>query len=486
MINSLLIPNSYPTRCVVEGPLAEIQAHVPQTEIGEGYATTGETIFWHHGAWHTTGGGSSSPATATTAGVVKTGPGNSTLTDGTLQTPTSLGRPLRLATFGSSIATPNTNVPEWDIENLIIPIPGSGTLGRIMSCLGAPSLYLGRHYLVGVGGIGGQTTALMIARSYATPSTTRKSMMDIISKRPDVILLMGGEINDIAGTASGANVSAVAAASFATAYELIQMATSRGIHVIDMGVYGYSGGGLGDIPTVQAVAVAINNLCAAIKDPHYHYWSPEGIMGTAGGYYPQNTLDGIHPSALGAYLAGKEQKRIIDALFAPSLSYSSILYDGSVDWGTPTSGVPGYCTFTPSMTVSTKTSDPNGMIINGTVASVGQGFAFKVNTLATAFSGLSAGDHILADVAIDLFDGSGNPIDANIDAYFVLLDTTNANTLLLGSTASGGNGKYVATISANMPQNAPIGSTSYFYIQVKPFNTGSVVINLRPVLFYKP
>jgi len=49
---SISVQNAFPMRCIVEGTLSEIQAHVPTTELGEGYAVTGEILCWHHGAWH--------------------------------------------------------------------------------------------------------------------------------------------------------------------------------------------------------------------------------------------------------------------------------------------------------------------------------------------------------------------------------------------------------------------------------------------------
>jgi len=64
-IASLRVPDSFPTRCIVEGTLLEIQAHVPTTELGEGYAVTGEILSWHHGAWHASSGGSVSAPLAT-------------------------------------------------------------------------------------------------------------------------------------------------------------------------------------------------------------------------------------------------------------------------------------------------------------------------------------------------------------------------------------------------------------------------------------
>lgn len=55
-MNSILVPGAFPTRCIVEGTLAEIQANVPQTELAEGYASTGERLHWYKGAWHFAGG----------------------------------------------------------------------------------------------------------------------------------------------------------------------------------------------------------------------------------------------------------------------------------------------------------------------------------------------------------------------------------------------------------------------------------------------
>lgn len=54
---STLVKDAFPTRCIVQGDLVDIENHTPKTELGEGYAVTGEVLSWHHGAWHVLFGG---------------------------------------------------------------------------------------------------------------------------------------------------------------------------------------------------------------------------------------------------------------------------------------------------------------------------------------------------------------------------------------------------------------------------------------------
>lgn len=398
--------------------------------------------------------------------------------------PTILSRHLRICTFGSSLATPNANVAEWDIENLNIAIPASGFLPRTMSPLGAPSLYMGRNYLVGVGGIGGNNSADMLARSIATPSSSRKSVTDIISKKPDIVLMMGGTINDIKGTIAGSDVEAVASSSFGKHEKVVNMFTSQGTYVIDMGVYGYSGGGSGDTATIQAVAVSVNNKCKSISSPYYRLWDVDGVMGENGGFYPANTTDGVHLSSLGAFVAGLQQKKIIDKLFRVICGFGVVLYDGAVDWGTPTSGVPANCSITPSMSSVVKVSDVEALTVTGSVDALGQGFTFKMNKVKDALNLLSPGDKFFVDVNIYATDNSGNEIDCFVDAICILFDSGNVGYLSLGQSGGAIRGQSRMTITGRVPSNAPLGASSYVQVVVKPFTPGFCKIKLSPIMVY--
>jgi ABC-type Fe3+-hydroxamate transport system substrate-binding protein len=100
---------------------------------------------------------------------------------------------LRVATFGdstanaSSLATQDISLFQANLNGHQLIAPNKYQL----------SFYYPAAYLVGNGGVGGETPLSMRHRDVEPVSTQRKSTEDIIALKPQVILFRGGSINDL-------------------------------------------------------------------------------------------------------------------------------------------------------------------------------------------------------------------------------------------------------------------------------------------------
>lgn len=230
---------------------------------------------------------------------------------------TSLKRvnPVRVATIGDSTADVNGTA-----HDISLFTAASGSIGPEKYQLS--SLYP-QAYLVGNGGIGGQTTTQILARDATATSTTRKAIQDIINLRPDVVLLRGGSINNISGA-----ISATAAALIATAYaehcQIINKFLSAGIPVLDSGIYGYSGSGT-EPATVRAALMTLEGMFdsyAAQFPGRVFRPSWTGILRDSTGAYLPNVVladgQGVHLSFFGQYLASQWEASVLTQLFGAS------------------------------------------------------------------------------------------------------------------------------------------------------------------------
>ena len=232
--------------------------------------------------------------------------------------------PVRVATFGDSTASfyaPSTQ----DSSLISAPFPASGntTQFNIITDRIALQVFYPVAYLVGSGGISGQTTTQMLARDALAGSTTRKAISDIIDLKPDVVLLRGGSINDLLGITSGTLAAAVTS-TYNNHILIIQRFIAAGIPVIDSGLYGYSGGGATDIASTKSAILQLNILFATYAQSfpgRVFFINYTNLLSDNTGTYLSNvTSDGTHLSTQGEYISGRQEASIVTSLFGKSSS----------------------------------------------------------------------------------------------------------------------------------------------------------------------
>jgi hypothetical protein len=229
--------------------------------------------------------------------------------------------PIRVATFGDSTAN-LTSQAGHDLTVLTGVFPGSGTtvLGINNDKFALPMFYP-QVYLVGNGGISGQSTATMIARDTLAASATRKAITDIINLKPDVVLLRGGSINDITTVTAG-TLAATVTATYNNHVTIINRLLSAGIVVVDSGIYGYSGAGATDVVSTKSAITQLNTLFAAFAAtlPNrviFLDWIGT-IADNTGTYLTGMSNDGTHLSQWAALIAGQAEANALVPLFGVS------------------------------------------------------------------------------------------------------------------------------------------------------------------------
>lgn len=231
--------------------------------------------------------------------------------------------PLRVATFGDSTANFNGMAGhDNSILTAAFPATGFASISMAADKINITQQY-SLAYLVGNGGINGQTTTQMLARDTLAASSTRRSISDIIDLKPDVILLRGGSINDITAVTSG-TVAATVTSTYNNHIQIIQRFLSAGIPVVDSGIYGYSAGAAADPVSTRSALLQLNTLFAsyAATMPGRVIFIPwTGVVSDGTGAYLTNTsTDGIHLNIQGAILAGKQEAIALTSLFGKSIA----------------------------------------------------------------------------------------------------------------------------------------------------------------------
>lgn len=219
--------------------------------------------------------------------------------------------PLRIATFGDSTGdyfalNDNTDVSAWDYEFTA----GTQQVTRQQSKTLVAALY-GQAFMIANGGIGGQSTSAMIARSSGGASATRKAMEDIIALAPDVVLLRAG-INDLKGLET-------AAATFGRMKTIIDTFADAGIWVVCTGLYGYDEAA--DQVAIRAALVSLNAMLAAYSRSKYEYIETSGVThdGT-GAFISGMDADDLHLSNKGGLAIAKRENTVLRGLFGQPAS----------------------------------------------------------------------------------------------------------------------------------------------------------------------
>ncbi|MEE9444622.1 MAG: SGNH/GDSL hydrolase family protein [Cocleimonas sp.] len=240
---------------------------------------------------------------------------------------------LRIATFGDSTA--NVSSVKHNVQVFNADLDSNTPEQGLDSRKYLISLYYPAAYLVGNGGISGDTTATMIARDELPASATRKATEDIIALKPQVVLFRGGSINDLQAitedTTPAESVSLVNAI-YAKHISLVEKFTIANIAVLDAGILGYSnskveGFGHTDPDKVRAALVALNVKFKTYAEDQTHdkvtFVDLVGVVSdSAGKYLPNMTYDGVHLSLQGGLAVAKEEAALIKNIFGESSSSS--------------------------------------------------------------------------------------------------------------------------------------------------------------------
>lgn len=227
---------------------------------------------------------------------------------------------LRIATFGDSTADLGTGTlyPSQDLSYVTSAFPVSGATTISYSSYRAfVNYFYKKAHLVFAGGISGQTTTQMLARDSLTPSITRRSITDALNLYPDVVILRGGSINDIAN-----GTSITMPGLIATAYEnhvtIINRFNSAGVKVIDEGIFAYDVPG-SSLSVVHDAIITLNQMFrdyAETTNGQTVFLSADNIITNGRGSYLTNmSPDNVHPNTNASYLLAQLEANVLRSIF---------------------------------------------------------------------------------------------------------------------------------------------------------------------------
>ena len=236
---------------------------------------------------------------------------------------------LRVATFGDSTANASS-LKSQDISLFQAKLLGHQIIESRKYQL---SFYYPTAYLVGNGGIGGETTLSMLHRDNKPLSTHRKSTEDIIALKPQVILFRGGSINDLPHV-SESNRDLIVNETYKNHISLVERFTDARIPVLDSGVFGYSfpkggkavgGYSKADPTQVKLALTQLNKKFRAYAKTHnkVYFIDPLGtVSDSRGKYFSKMTEDGIHLSLLGSLAMAQKEAQVVTKIFGKSAEKS--------------------------------------------------------------------------------------------------------------------------------------------------------------------
>jgi len=377
----------------------------------------------------------------------------------------SMNRLPRGATFGDSTADcggPSGTNGISDIEYCITSA-GVQSNGNI-TVKGCPLFTKRRFNLVANCGRVGETTTQMLARSSIAYSNIRKSIEDVIAKKPDFVMFHGGSINDITSFDSS-----TPSASFSDVsnrhIKIVKRFLNAGVPVIDTGIYGYDGKGgveATKLAAIRAGIVQINSEISA-EASKYKQWmfvSSEGVVSTSGAYIAGMTDDGTHLSTSGANAIGAAMATEYDKLFVclgTSAEQFTTVYSGAT-WANGTQPTDSPYVGPTGINVGTQTCTPQLWSIPFDVTAATNEL-LVLWTSIKALLGVVAGDSLMLQIMVTVKkDGSLFP--ANISTRCWIYDTVshlNAIQHLYASNAYVDQQFYATVAQASMGANTRIG-----------------------------
>ena len=311
---------------------------------------------------------------------------------------TILNRPIRIATFGDSTATIGTPT------NLMrIPYPESGSYNGYIA-VNLFAINAMRPLLVCNGGIGGEKTNQMLARSGQVYSSARRAIKDVVDFAPDVVIFMGVSINDVMTYVLSDYDQSVVDAIYNRHKQIADEFISLGVPVVDVGCYGYSAAVSEALLASRRAAISsINSKALNDQRASYLYVPMDGVTHDAGAFKSGYSADGVHPNRVGAYYASTPIINAIHKFFKPS-RFGALLNDWHYDFANATSNMPIGYSETYNITGLSKVCSIDGL--NITLTSDGTQQYKLTFPIKTYIAGFSAGKKVLCSVDVECV---GNP-----------------------------------------------------------------------------
>lgn len=397
--------------------------------------------------------------------------------------PIVLDRYLRIATFGDSTADfggPGTT----DTEKMYIAFPGSGFSEFGCWQSKATLAWWQPSMMVASGGGGGQTTQQFLDRGKNAYSSTRKAMQDVLRKRPDVVLMHGGSINDYAGF-SASTPQATIDAVVSRHRQCVEFFTGAGIHVIDSGTYGYSVAG----PNLSAICSIIVQTNAAIKamasqNPLWHFVDVSGVLHDGTGLYKAGvSMDNVHLNDLGGFLLGRLEKQVLDQLFVGGTS-GEIIWDQQADYANYDANGPvnhslGYG----GLTVNSRTVEAGRYVVSVTVTGYeNSDCTMWLDSAPTkALAAVQAGDALIFEGYIAVKDANGSEVVGLVTGNRIRIhDVTNSVSVIYDRYHGRTTGGWFSRQFSSPVAAASMGSSTQFNVGIKFPANGTYTVEFRP------
>lgn len=244
---------------------------------------------------------------------------------------------LVLSSFGNSIDNMgNASITTTnDFTSFTSPLPGTSTNitanGVVANMI--TGLYPMRR---GVNcGVDGRTVATMLTDEQAASSTTSRKVLDTVNAAPDVVMFVGGAINDL--TAATYTAGVISESSYQTIVanlktEISYLISTLARLIIFCPALGYSTGlsGISGSPPansnsgagVRNAIIRLNNemraWCASLNASNLQCINPVGLScDSTGAFFPGyvRTTDGVHPDYWGVYNICRGLENLLTAYF---------------------------------------------------------------------------------------------------------------------------------------------------------------------------
>ena len=369
-------------------------------------------------------------------------------------------KPLRVVTFGDSTANAGggagaLSTPEnqdWRFASVNNWQSGTVLEYNIANRWFTYAFYP-QVYLVGNGGIDGQTTAQLLARDTLTASSTRYAITDMLNLAPDVVLFRGGSVNDLT-TVTSATLASTVASTYANHISIINRFASENVFVIDSGNFGWSASAT-DIVQTRAAIVQLNTMFAAYAAANpskVTFINPVGVIAdSTGAFLPNMAQDGIHPNFNAMYLWSQLEASALAAIFGTS---SNCRYLGTNVYPDPfflTTTNQSYGTVSNSVSIAVTNgtrSNAKIQVINNQIFQTcdftSNGAGNLVATIQPTFNPSATGPMGIQP---------GDIWGIELDVYYANIGTGNLNiagqVLLFNVYNSVGSGRVVQSIASN-------------------------------------
>jgi lysophospholipase L1-like esterase len=291
----------------------------------------------------------------------------------------TVDRLITFASFGDSLSVVY-DVSNTDCTPSVLPASSYNNYAATTRC---KIQHFGYFYLIGNGGISGQTTQQMLERGSLSYSATRRSIWDVAKLQPDFVRITCG-INDVLliNAYDQSAVDAIIARRIKIINEFIRL----GITVIDPCLYGYSGAVAEPALTARRNAVLyINNYFRNLNKPGYYFADMSGVICQSDGSIDvSNATDGVHPTEKGQMKADAVCASIANRLFSAKIS-RGIINDWKYEFGNSSGGNPSGYTSIIDSTINSRTCDSDSMRVNITSTLATQDFliALPISTYLT-------------------------------------------------------------------------------------------------------